>query len=216
MAANSTLSPAVQTTAVDALGSIGNADSVRILATLASTDGNETVREAAKHSLDRLRNPSVDAINGAIANAMFDSRLEAGIRAVLVRSVGNRRETQLGEQVLRLVRDDDANISTAAWETAGKICTGEDVEKIARSFFRLGKSAATSDEIHTAGAAMVELAARLTPNDRNRLVKVVANTFDLVNDQARAAVMPMFAAAGTSDALANVEKRLRNTAHQVP
>ena len=208
MAANSTLSPAVQTTAVDALGSIGNADSVRILATLASTDGNETVREAAKHSLDRLRNPSVDAINGAIANAMFDSRLEAGIRAVLVRSVGNRRETQLGEQVLRLVRDDDANISTAAWETAGKICTGEDVEKIARSFFRLGKSAATSDEIHTAGAAMVELAARLTPNDRNRLVKVVANTFDLVNDQARAAVMPMFAAAGTSDALANVGEAL--------
>lgn len=207
-AATYSFSAAVQTAAANALGSIGKTDSVRILATLAATGENETVREAAKRSLDRLQSPSGEAINGAIAKAMFDSRLDAGIRAALVRSIGNRRATQLRGEVLRLVGDENAGIATAAWETVGKICTGEDVESIAQSFFALEKSAANSDEIRAAGAALVELTSRLTQDDRNRFVEAIANIFDLVNDKARAAAMPMFATAGTPDALAKVGESL--------
>jgi HEAT repeat protein len=105
----------VRRAALDALGTVGSAEDVVVLAEVAA-GGTAPVREAARNSLTTL---SGGEVNEAILAAMAEA--EGEVRVELLRSLIGRVARETVSKVAGHLRDDDVRVSVAAAEVLGAI-----------------------------------------------------------------------------------------------
>ncbi|MDH4240034.1 MAG: HEAT repeat domain-containing protein [Phycisphaerae bacterium] len=102
--ATSSKDQSVQIAALKALGQLGNASSVDLLAEKAAAAGGEE-QKAARESLYRLRDPNVDEV---ILTRI--PKVAAQIKVELIKSLGERNIVMGVEVLLKTARDEDAKV----------------------------------------------------------------------------------------------------------
>lgn len=122
--ATSSKSIPIRIAAIRALGSLGNATTVPLLAELAAKD-DPTYRDAARDALRRLPGKTVDqAILWAIKGA------EVGVRCELIRSLASRRATWAVPELIDSTSDGDQGVRIQAFEALGTLAEGKFLGKL--------------------------------------------------------------------------------------
>lgn len=110
--------------AVKALAAIGDASAVPVLAAVAAnTEGD--LQQAARRSLARLRGDDVDR---ALIAGLSDAA--AGVRAELVRALGERRTEEALPVLLNAAADSDENVRTQAFASLARLAGPEQLQPL--------------------------------------------------------------------------------------
>jgi len=105
------------------LATIGDPKAIPVLVGLL---GNEKLSHMARYALEPLADPSVDA---ALRNAM--GKLKGGLRVGVINSIGMRRDEKAVDALVKLVKDSDKAVASAAIGSLGKIATPEALAALA-------------------------------------------------------------------------------------
>jgi len=160
-------SEAVRVAALEALGSLGDASSIGLLARAAATGGG-TEQKVARASLVRLPG---DGVNRAILRAVGAG--EANVRVELIRALAGRRAREAAGDLLKIARDAEPSVRREAILALGAV-----VDEA-----RLG--------------ALIALAVKpKDPGDRSAAEKAVASALRRVEDPDRRAAPVLAALAG--------------------
>ena len=122
--ATSSDSPGTRIAAIKALGSLGNATTVPLLAELAAK-GDSSGREAARDALKHLRGKTVDqAILWALKSAA------PGVSAELIRTLASRQATWAVPELIEIASSGDQGVRTQAFEALATLAEGKFLGKL--------------------------------------------------------------------------------------
>jgi HEAT repeat protein len=108
-------SPEVKVAAIKALGDVGGAADVQMLAKTAAANAEGT-SDAARASLARLRG---DDVNRTITSALAGG--DAKVKVELIRALAARTASEAAPAVSRYTRDDDTDVRRSAIEALGQL-----------------------------------------------------------------------------------------------
>ncbi|MCH2114686.1 MAG: HEAT repeat domain-containing protein [Pirellulales bacterium] len=118
----------VRTAAMYGLAELGGASAVTTLAELAANASlHEDERETAMRSLNRMKGEDV---NSAIAKSL--ERASAEVRAVLVRSLADRKAYDYLDAILIVARDNLAPAGIEAAKSLARLAKGQDLPKLVK------------------------------------------------------------------------------------
>jgi len=147
----------VRTAAVKALGDIGTAAEVPVLAKL--TVDAELARDAG----DSLRRLSGKGVSEAIGKIAMDDADEK-IRAIAVDIITSRGESSAMDSVLKATADKSSAVRRAAFKALGAIGKGDDLGKMVAMLVK----SESSSEISELGRSIFIIAARIEGEGRTR------------------------------------------------
>lgn len=144
--------PPARRAAVQALGDLGDASSVALLASLAATPEGDAVEEA-RASLGRLTGEGVDS---AIVSVM--EHASPNVRCELARSLGERGAVACVPALLQLAGEDsEVRVHVAAFAALGRLAQERHLPDLAR----LLVSSPTVEERETAEEALIDACLRM-------------------------------------------------------
>ncbi len=111
-------SPDVQSVAARALGKIGNASCVEALSRAVAEGGNETVKQEAVGSLERLKG---DGVNAALLTSLKSAQPEARVKLIGVLATRQASEAVAG--LLSEAQGPEARVRSAAFKAIGALGT---------------------------------------------------------------------------------------------
>jgi HEAT repeat protein len=189
---NAMQSPAepVRVSALRALGRLGNASDVPLLAQKAGL-GSDRERVAARGSLIQLKSDHVD---DAITACLTESC--AAIRAAVLPVLAARRQVGAMPQIVRCARDSQREVRLAALAAAASLARGND----ARALIEILASSADAAERDAAEAALLAVSAR----ERESSLDALLAAWATANGPTRVCLIRACAAAGGSRALRKI------------
>jgi HEAT repeat protein len=171
----------VQAAALKALGTLGTADSVPLLAKAAAAE-EKTVASAAQSSLRRL---SADGVNEAILALLPKS--DAKAKAQLVRILADRRADEAVPTLIKLTGDPDEGVRREAFRAIGEMAGADALPSLVSLLLKAeGDSArraaekavvTVADQVEDASQRTEALLAALPkadPEDKVSLLRIVA------------------------------------------
>ncbi len=146
---------AVRIAAIKAIGSLGNASDITLLADLAAKTGPE--RDAARQAIARVRGADADeAILGLVAKAPPEMRAE------LLKALGARRAVSVVPALLDMAaKDDQETVRCAALDALGLLAADKDFPALVNRLV----AAKTDAEREAAKKAMGDTAVRMKSRD---------------------------------------------------
>ncbi|MBM3892559.1 MAG: hypothetical protein FJ388_25865, partial [Verrucomicrobia bacterium] len=183
----------VRLAAISALGALGDAGSVPVLAKLAG-DEKAAIKLAAENALARLAGTGVD--NAILTGLVSGTPAE---RVVMINAAGARQTLGLGLLLMNMAMDKDESVQAAAMKALGKT-GGADVYPQLVEMLATVRNPALESAIISVGRRMEDPNARLAP-----LLAL------LKRDGVQDPVMRMLAPIGGAEALAPVRERLANS-----
>ena len=180
----------VRIAALKALGKLGDASNVNLLAkTAASTQGQE--QKAARDSLNRLRGPGVD-------EAILESipKVEAKIKIELIGSIGERNITEGISVLLNTAKDSDSKIRVESFRALKLIAGPEHLPTLVDILTTL----TSSSEINEAQVTIAAVAQKI--EDKNRRSEAILTTLAATKDvQSRCSLLGVLGKIGDSKSL---------------
>ncbi|MHC4620217.1 MAG: HEAT repeat domain-containing protein [Planctomycetota bacterium] len=187
----------VRIAALGALGVLGNASHVDLLAqAAASTEGAE--QEAAREALYRLRGFGVD---DRILSGI--PRADSKVKVELIRSVGRRNVTAGVRTLLRTARDPQEGVRLESLKALRVIATEKDLPTLIELMVR-----ARSDTERTEAGNTVVAVARAIDDEGRRADAVLAVLPSVRQVQARSSLLNVLGKIGGTDALGALRKAL--------
>jgi HEAT repeat protein len=196
--------PSVRTAALKALGQLGDASSVALLADAAAGSSGEE-QKAARASLYRLRGPQVDqAIVAGIPEAQTKTKVE------LISSVGERN-IQVGvSALLKSAKDADRTVRTESLRILKIVAGPENLP----SLVELLLSAETSSDRSEAQKTVAAVAHKI--EDKNRQADAVLAVLPSVNEvQGRCSLLSVLGKIGANTALPVLTAELKDKNSEV-
>ncbi|HNY25752.1 MAG TPA: HEAT repeat domain-containing protein [Candidatus Sumerlaeota bacterium] len=141
-------SPDVQSVAARALGKIGNASCVEALSRAVAEGGNDTVKQEAVGSLERLRG---DGVNAALLASLKSAPPDARVKLIGV--LTTRQASDSVEGLLAEAKGPDARVRSAAFKAIGALGTPAHLPALLSLLIDL-KGGASSAEAERAVAAL--------------------------------------------------------------
>ncbi|MCL2330645.1 MAG: HEAT repeat domain-containing protein, partial [Phycisphaerae bacterium] len=186
--------PDVQVAAIGALKTLGNGESVKVLADIAATTTGAQ-RDAARESLKWMKGTDVDeAITAQVASA------KDRVKAELIRAAAVRLMKPLMNEMLAFVNDSDDSVRTPVIYNVGKLAELKDLPKVLKAFTTANDSSA--DAINE---AIVRIGGRVGPaaeqKDPSQKIQMVKQAEADANKRATALVAAMKEAGPASQAL---------------
>lgn len=189
----------VRIAALKAIGQLGDASSVPVLAEkAATTKGDE--QKAARESLYRLRGPEVDA-------AVLQSLASAGakVKVELVSAVGERSIPGSVEALLKTARDEDRKVRIESIKVLKVVAKPEDMPALVNLLLDV-KSDSDRTEMEKTVAAVAHKI-----DDRNRQAAAVLAVLPNVKENSdRASLLRVLGRIGDSSALPTLRTALSN------
>jgi len=182
--------PSVRTAALKALGQLGDASSVALLAEAAAGSFGEEQR-AARASLYRLRGPQVDeVIVAGIPEAQAKTKVE------LISSVGERNIRAGVSALLKTAKDADRTVRTESLRTLKIVAGDEDLPVLVQLLL----SAEGSSDRNEAQKTVAAVAHKI--EDKNRQADAVLAVLPSVNEvQGRCSLLSVLGKIGANTAL---------------
>ncbi|NIA13813.1 MAG: hypothetical protein GWP08_07005 [Nitrospiraceae bacterium] len=131
---------AVRTAAMAALGKLGSAGSVTILAK-AAAEGGRTVAGAARTSLDTLRGNDVDAALVALLTESGD----AGVKAELARALAARNAATAVPALQKTAQDSDEKVRAESFKALGALAKAADLPGLVKLLIKVDGSRARKE-----------------------------------------------------------------------
>jgi len=191
--------PSVRLAAVEALGRLGDASSVGLLATL-STVPEAELRAAARQSLVALPGKETDsAILAAVEGA------EEPVRIELIRSLRDRRATALAERIAAVAADDkSAAVRSQCFAALADLASGEHLGLLVERMVKEGDIGAR------AAAERAVLAVARRADEPSKCVAPILAAHAKADGPSRAATLRVLGKLGGAEALAAVRADLHH------
>lgn len=180
----------IRIAALKALGQLGDALSVNLLArTAASTKGQE--QKAARESLYRLRG---SGINEAIIESI--PKVKAKIKVELISSIGERNIIQGVNVLLKTAKDPDGNVRVESFRALKLIAESKHLPTLVDILISLQ----SSSEINEAQTTIAAISRKI--EDKNRQSEAVLAALASANDtQSRCSLLGVLGKIGDSNSL---------------
>jgi HEAT repeat protein len=176
----------IRTTALMALGKIGNEDTVKLLL---ATGGSAT---------EALAKMSGDGVNATLIQALADNKLKGpAIKALVARSA-----IAAVPVLFKLLDDPSGEVRKAVWNGLGSLAAEEDITQMAKVAF------AIKDEEELLGAIGAVRRVCAQARDKAKCFETVASYYDSASDRAKEIVLDMASFVGNATALATAKKAL--------
>lgn len=176
----------LRTTALTALGKIGNAGTVKLLL---ETGGSAT---------EVLVRMPGDSVNEALIQSLADNKLKLpALKALVARSA-----IVAVPALFKLLDDTDREVRNAAWNGLGSLAGEEDITRMAKAAF------AIKDEGELFGAIGAVRRVYAQSRDKAMCFDIVVSYYDSTSDSAKEIVLDMASVVGNATALATVKKAL--------
>jgi HEAT repeat protein len=186
----------VRVAAVEALGSLGDADDVPRLAPIL-TEGSAALQRAAKKSLTRMGGASAIA---ALTTAM--DHAPPATRTALIEILASRGATSAASSLLSAAVDDDAAVRTAAMAALAKLAAPEHLPGMTAGFFKAQDGAERLAAERALAAACLR-----TSGDGDRAEPLLAE-YETLDDTQRLLLLPVLGRVGGDEAKAVVESAI--------
>ncbi|MDP6044447.1 MAG: HEAT repeat domain-containing protein, partial [Phycisphaerae bacterium] len=194
---------AVRTAALDALGSLGDASSVTILARALPAGGSDAA--AAGGSLTGLRG---DGVGAAIIKALGSDN--AAVRASLVKILAARREKEATPAVLKIAGSDkESTVRRAAFKALGTLGAQSDVPQIASMLV------ATESSSDRAGLANTILQVSERCPDADKRSAPVISVLGKADDKAKSVLLVVLSRLAGDKAYAAIKSQLASGSDDV-
>jgi hypothetical protein len=192
----------VRTAALKALGQLGDASNVNLLAqAAATTDGAE--QQAARESLYRLRGSNVDqTILGNI------SRADPKIKVELIRSIGQRNVAAGVETLLKTAKDPDRNVREESLKTLRDIAGPKHVAALVELLI----SAKSDTELREAERAVASASRKAVSESADVLLGKLASVKDV---KVRCSLLGVLGKIGGSKSLGVLSEALEDSDAEV-
>ena len=195
----------VRTAALQALGSLGDAECVKLLAGAAAGGKTDPEKRAALASLRALKGRGVDA---AIVRCM--AAAAAGARAALIDVLVVRKAVAAVPVLIEQAKTGTAEVRAAAFKALGKLATPKDLPVM------LGLLVALEDDAARSEAQLAVIAtARQIPDTAARADAALAALKSTSAAPARCSLLRVLSGIGNAKALAAVRAALGDTAPAV-
>ena len=189
----------VRLAAVRALGALGDASHVTLLARLAQTKG--PVGEAALNGLGRLRGGGIDA---AILKSMRGE--DVSVRVMLVRILVVRRTSGAVPALLASAKDADVSVRIESLKALGALAKEKDLPELVE----LLMNAKAPREMQTAEKAVLSVCRRIDDADRCAAPLIPATSDPKAPEEARRSLLEILGKLGGKKALAAVRAALKD------
>jgi len=197
----------VRVEALKALGQLGDASSVTLLAeTAAASKGEE--QKAARESLYRLRGSdgfdklTTGADKAILANALSASR---NVKIELVRAIGERNITSSVETLLRTAQDQDSRVQQESLKVLKVIANQEYLPALLQLFVEIENESVRREAEKTIAAVALKI------EDKNRQADVVLMALpNVVDIQKRCSLLSVLGKIGNDNALAAIRVALKS------
>jgi len=201
--ATSSESARIRIAAIRALGSLGNATTVTLLAELAAK-GDAAHRDAARDALRRLPGKTVDqAVLWALKTA------EADVKAELLRSLAARQATWAVPELIEIASDSDQNVRIQAFEALGALAEGKFLGKLVELLLKVK----SNQDRAVAEDAAASCARRI--DNAEKQVRPVLAAMARAKEPARCSLLRVLAKIGGPKALAAIRKDRRHRSDKV-
>ncbi len=189
----------VREAALKALGQLGDASSVELLAkSAATTTGAE--RKAARASLYRLRGEEVDqAILAAIPDA------EPEVKVELISSVGERNIAAGGPVLLKTAKDPDGRVQRESYKVLKLVAGRKDVPVLVELLTGLKIESVRSEAERTVAAV-----ARRIEDESEQVEAVLAALPDVTDSKSRSSLLSVLGKIGSDSALPVLRSALKD------
>jgi HEAT repeat protein len=204
IAATKAKDESVRVAALKAIGDLGDASSVGLLAgTAAATRGAE--QRAARESLYRLRGPKIDeTVLAAIPSA------EAGVKVELIRSTGERNIAAGVESLLKTARDKDAKVRRETLRVLKTIAEPKYLPALVKLLVDVQSSVDRREAEKTVTAVAHKI------GDKNRQAEAVLAALPSVKEQtSRCSLLRVLGKIGDDSALAVLRAGLKDKSASV-
>jgi len=180
----------IRTAALKALGQLGDASIVELLAEAAAGSSGEE-QKAARASLYRLRGPEVDQV---IVAAI--PKVQAKTKVELINSVGERNIRAGVSALLKTVKDADRTVRTESLRTLKIVAGPGDLPSLVELLLSAGSSSDRSEAQKTVAAVAHKI------EDKNRQADAVLAVLPAVNEvQGRCSLLSVLGRIGANTAL---------------
>jgi len=189
----------VRVEALKALGQLGDASSVTLLAeTAAASKGEE--QKAARESLYRLRGSEAD--KAILANALSASR---NVKIELIRAIGERNITSGVDTLLRTAQDQDSRVQQESLKVLKVIADQEYLPALVQLFVEIENESVRREAEKTIAAVALKI------EDKNRQADVVLVALpNVVDIQRRCSLLSVLGKIGNDTALAAIRAALKS------
>jgi HEAT repeat protein len=191
--------PSVRIAALKALGQLGDASSVTLLAEAAAKSKAEE-QKAARDSLYRLRGPEVDKT--ILANVLSASR---NVKIELIRAIGERDITAGVGTLLRTAQDPDSRVQQESFRVLKVIADENYLRALVQLLVEIENESVRREAEKTIAAVALKI------EDENRRADVVLAALPKVMDiQKRCAIFNVLGKIGNDTALAAIRAALKS------
>jgi len=190
---------AVRVAALKALGQLGDASSVSLLAqTAAETRGEE--QKAARESLYRLRGAGIDE---AILTGIPSS--EPKVKTELILSVGQRNIAQGVQVLLTTARDRDSKVQRESFKVLKVVAGGKDLPSLVGLLINIAAESVRNEAEKTVAAVAHKI------EDKNRQAEAVLAALPSVKDtKSRCSLLSVLGKIGDDSALGVLKAALND------
>ncbi|MEN6424737.1 MAG: HEAT repeat domain-containing protein, partial [Phycisphaerales bacterium] len=195
--ASSSQDESVRVAALKAVGQIGNASNVPLLAERAATSKG-TEQKAARESLYRLRGPEVDA---AILQSL--GSVAADVKVELISAVGERNIGGSVEPLLKTVRDEDRKVRVESLKVLRVVGKPEDLPALVNMAMEV-----KSDSDRTEAEKTVAAVAHKIEDKTRQAAAVLAVLPNVKDNPNRASLLRVLGRIGDSSALPTLRTAL--------
>jgi len=197
----------IRVEALKALGRLGDASSVTLLAeTAANSKGEE--QKAARESLYRLRgSDGFDKLTTRVDKAILANALSASrnVKIELVRAIGERNITSGVETLLRTALDQDSRVQRESLKVLKVIADQEYLPALVQLFVEIENESVRREAEKTIAAVALKI------EDKNRQADVVLMALPNVLDiQKRCSLLSVLGKIGNDNALAAIRVALKS------
>ncbi len=186
----------VRLAAIKALAILGDASTVRLLASSAAAGGG--AGRAAQASLARLFG---EGVNDAIVR-IIGADGDATVRSAMIQAAIDRGANGAVAALLKAAADSDASVRKSAVKALGKLATADNM----RPMVRMLLSARDSSERDHIERAIVMMVARLEGVSAEAVIAALPRA----DSEAKASLLAILSSIGGDDALAAVRGQVRN------
>ncbi len=127
----------VRQAAIQAMGNLGNASTVRPLARIAASDHDE-----AENAFRSLAQMSAEGVNSKIVSLLEDSDVGTKVRRMLVRLSAERGISNAVPVLLAMARENEADLGTEAMKALGDLVKASHTDKMLNLVIQTGSRAA--------------------------------------------------------------------------
>ncbi len=193
----------VRVEALKALGGLGDASAVTLLAERAA-DGDRREREAARESLGALKG---DDVNSRIIAELGKAR--APVRAELIKSLGQRGVSEAADTLMRTAGDEDAAVRVASLRVLRDLAGCEHVPALVEMLAKAGPRERSEAE------KTVVAAARRCPDEAARTSGVLAKLDEAKDAQTKVSLLNVLGRIGGDKALAVLVGAVRDAEPEI-